>query len=157
MSDESTQSAEFVRELIAICRLVGAFEREAVCCGTVTVQQCVVLQELLEGDRTVQEIATHTGVTSSATTRLADGLERNGWAERKRDDVDRRKVRVTLTDAGRAEAERLRQTTAVGVSLVLGRIPVEKQGQVLEALRLVRGAVEESRDQLAGCCLPAGC
>jgi DNA-binding MarR family transcriptional regulator len=140
--------ASFTSELIAVCRMVGAFEREAICCGTVTVQQCVALQDLLSGPRTVQELAAATGVTSSATTRLVDGLEKRGWAERRRDSEDRRKVFVALTDDGTAEASRLRGLTELAAGAILGRIPRGRHTEVLRVLAEVRAAVAEAR--LAG-------
>ncbi|MCP4871353.1 MAG: winged helix-turn-helix transcriptional regulator [Proteobacteria bacterium] len=148
-----SDAASFTSELIAICRLVGAFERDSICCGTVTVPQCVALQDLLDGPRTVQELAAVAGVTSSATTRLVDGLAKRGWAERRRDTDDRRKVFIALTQSGNEEAERLRDLTADAASAILARIPRGRHAEVLRALAEVRAAVAEAR--LAGsvsCC-----
>ena len=72
----------FARELVGICRLFNVFEEEAVCCGDVTVSQCVVMQELLEGARTVSELAAVANLSPSATTRLLDALEERGWLRR---------------------------------------------------------------------------
>jgi DNA-binding MarR family transcriptional regulator len=140
-------------ELVGMCRFFGVFEREAVCCGTVTVPQCVVLQKLLEGaEQDVSGLAAFVGVTNGAMTRLLDGLERRGFVERVRDTDDRRRVTIELTRSGREEASRLRRLTEAAVGAVLARIPKSKHAQILESARLVRTAMEAARTELAACC-----
>ena len=96
--------SDIVEDLVAVCRVFGMCEREWVCCGTVTVQQCVVLQALREGPSEVGPLADRVASSPSAMTRLVDGLVARGWAERVRDPSDRRRVQVSLTDEGRAIA-----------------------------------------------------
>lgn len=147
MNDELTAA------LIGICRQFGTYERDAICCGTVTVSQCVVLQSLLERSQILSELAAASGVSGSAMTRLVDGLERRGWTTRVRSTEDRRRVDVQLTDAGRAEAERLRDATKQAVALVMSRVPKAKHAAILEAMQLVGAAMESARAQLdGGCC-----
>jgi len=141
-----------VDDLVVLCRLFGMYEREQVCCGTVTVQQCVVLQSLLSGPREVGPLAESVGSSPSAMTRLIDGLVKRDWIERSRDANDRRRVNVRLTDAGRAEAEQLRGRTAEAVDAVLANIPEEKRAQVVESLRLVREAMAGARQAVISCC-----
>ncbi len=142
----------FVDDLVALCRTFGLFERERVCCGSVTVQQCVVLQALLDGRSEVGPLAERAGSSPSAMTRLLDGLVRRGWVERVRDAQDRRCVIVGLTAEGRGEAERLRALTNDAIGAVFGGIPEEKRAQVVESVGLIRQAVEDARDALKGCC-----
>lgn len=142
----------FTHELMAICRSFGAFERDAVCCGVVTVPQCLALQELLEAPLDIATLAQSSNVTSSAMTRLVDGLEKNGWVERRRDDDDRRRIEVVLTRSGRKLAEQLRDLTEQTVLAVVAKIPHEKREQVLESLRLMNEALSKSKDALAACC-----
>ncbi|MBK7583421.1 MAG: winged helix-turn-helix transcriptional regulator [Myxococcales bacterium] len=142
----------FAQELVAICRVFGVFEREAVCCGTVTVPQCVALQALLEGDLDVASVAERMGVTPSAATRLVDGLEGNSWVERRRDPNDRRRIEVTLTPAGKKEAERLRDLTEQATEAILSAVPAGKRAQVTESVRLLREAVEKARGAITDCC-----
>lgn len=143
---------DFSSELIAICRIFGVFEREQVCCGTVTVPQCLVLQALREEERDINGLAELSHVTASAMTRLVDGLEKNGWVTRARGADDRRRIVVTLTKSGRAEAERLHLLTERSVEAVLNKIPKNKRAQVLESVQLVREALEGARDTLKNCC-----
>ena len=143
---------EFTSELIAISRIFGVYEREQVCCGTVTVPQCLVLQALRDGDSDVNGLAELSHVTASAMTRLVDGLEKNGWVTRERSDEDRRRIMVALTESGRAEAERLYMLTQRSVDAVLEKIPANKRAQVIESIQLVRRALEGARDTLNNCC-----
>ena len=145
---------ELVDELVGICRVFGIFERQAVCCGTVSVPQCIALQALLDEEHDVSRLAEHLGVSTSAMTRLVDGLEKRGWVERVRGPEDRRRVVLALSASGRREAERLRGATEKSVAAVLGRIPREKQAQVAESLRLIRAALVEVRG-VVSCCSPA--
>ena len=92
------------------------------------------------------------GVTPSAATRLVDGLESRAWVERLRDDADRRRIEVSLTPTGRAEAERLQGLTAQATEAILHAIPANKRAQVTESVRLLREAVEKAQGAVAGCC-----
>ncbi len=141
---------QVVDDLVALCRAFGGFERDQICCGTVTVQQCVTLQTLMDGPSEVGPLAERVGNSASAMTRLVDGLVKRGWVDRVRDEDDRRRVRVTLSDSGVAEAERLSGLTEEIVNAILSGIPKGKRKQVIESLKLLRNAVDAARD--GGCC-----
>lgn len=132
-----------VDDLVAICRAFGLFEREAVCCGDVTVPQCIALQALLDGPCDVGALAAVLGLTVSGATRLIDGLEQRGLVSRERADDDRRRVEVRLTAGGRTEAKRLRRLTEKMVELVLSRVPEPDRHKVVDGVRLLRGALDE--------------
>jgi DNA-binding MarR family transcriptional regulator len=97
-------------------------------------------------------LASQAGASLSAMTRLVDGLERRGWITRARPGDDRRRVVAKLTAAGRREATRLRAETEAIISTVLRRIPAAKHPQVLEAVRLLRTAMDELRESGRSCC-----
>lgn len=144
---------EIATEIVRICRHFGVFERETVCCGSITVPQCLTLQQLLEGDHAMTELATQAGASLSAMTRLVDGLERRSFVERHRSKEDRRRVVVGLTERGRREAMQLRDQTSTLLATVLSRIPPSKHRQVAEALALLRRAMDEARAEgMPGCC-----
>ncbi len=140
-----------VDDLVVLARLFGVLERDAICCGTVTVAQCVALQTLAAGTWDNASLARALGVTAGAVTRLLDGLEKKGWCERSRDPEDRRRVIVALTSTGRAEAKRLRDATGDAVGLLLQAIPRGKRTQVRESLHLLRAAAETVRETLTCC------
>ena len=139
-----TESVELTHELIAICRVFAAFEKERVCCGQVTVAQCVTLQALLEGPSEAAQLADRQGVKPSTMTRLLDGMESRGWIERTPNSRDRRRLTISLSKEGRKEARRLREVTRRCLAEVLAGIPTDKHAVIGEAMSLVRTALERT-------------
>jgi DNA-binding MarR family transcriptional regulator len=140
-----------VEDIIVFYRLFSSFEREDICCGTVSPAQCVLLQTLTEGEWDVSNLAAHSRVTKGAMTRLVDGLEKRGWVARDKSDDDGRRVLVSLTPNGRNEAQRLYCLTANSITTILQRIPEVERDQVVHSIRLLRQAAELTRTQL-DCC-----
>jgi len=140
-----------VDDVIAFCRMFSSFEREEICCGTVSPAQCVLLQTLLDGEWDVSGLATRTRVTKGAMTRLVDGLETRGWVTRARGEDDGRRVIVRLTASGQKEAERLGEHTERSIATVFEQIPREEREKVIESIRLLRTAAEKTRHRL-DCC-----
>jgi len=134
----------FSSELIKICRLFGAFERDLVCCGrSITVPQCWVLQILLEEPQAISMLAESVGGTVSAMTRLIDGLERKGKVKRTKVSNDKRRVVVELTSKGRDKAMALREESERLLASLLFYVPSDKQEQVKESITLIRMAIEK--------------
>ncbi len=70
-----------------------------------TAMRCMDVLERA-GRLTAGEIARQTGLTSGAVTALLDRLERAGWVRRLRDETDRRRILVEMTEqAQQAAAE----------------------------------------------------
>ncbi len=143
---------QIVEDLVALCRTFGGFERDQVCCGDVTVQQCVTLQALLDGPSEVAPLAEKVGNSASAMTRMIDGLLKLGWVDRIRDEQDRRRVKVELTMAGKNEAERLQNSTVLTVDSALNQIPKKDQKQLQQSLSILRKAMEKARKESGNCC-----
>jgi DNA-binding MarR family transcriptional regulator len=140
-----------VEDVIAFCRMFSSFEREEICCGTVSAAQCVLLQTLLEGEWDVSALAAHTRVTKGAMTRLVDGLEGRSWVARDKAEDDARRVLISLTPDGKKEAQRLRALTARSIATILERIPKSDRPQVIKSLHVLRTAAEQTRTHL-DCC-----
>ena len=140
-----------IDDVIAFCRMFSVFEREEICCGTVTPAQCVLLQTLRSGEWDVSSLAAQTRVTKGAMTRLIDGLEKRGWVSREQSSHDGRRFVVSLTPDGENESKRLVELTEKSIATILGRIPEDKRDQVIRSLHLLRQAAEQARSQL-DCC-----
>jgi DNA-binding MarR family transcriptional regulator len=140
-----------VDDVVAFCRMFAMLEREQVCCGTVTVAQCMVLQTLLDGTWDVSTLAAQSRVTKGAMTRLLDGLESRGFVERRQDPDDGRRWLIELTAAGKKEARRLADTTGKAVALIMSRLPEDKREPAVAMIAELRKAAEEVRDQV-DCC-----
>jgi DNA-binding MarR family transcriptional regulator len=73
---------------------------------TLTVQEFRSLEFLASAEpRKTKELAEYLGLAVNSVTDVVDALEQKGLARRRRDDADRRVVRVELTGAGRVAAE----------------------------------------------------
>jgi DNA-binding MarR family transcriptional regulator len=140
-----------VDDVIAFFRMFSSFEREQICCGTVSPAQCVLLQTLSAGEWDVSSLASHSRVTKGAMTRLVDGLERRGWVSRVKGETDGRRVLVSLTPEGAEEAKRLARLTKKNVDIILERIPKSEREQAIRGLHLLREAAEQVRADL-DCC-----
>jgi DNA-binding MarR family transcriptional regulator len=140
-----------VEDVIAFCRMFSSFEREEICCGTVSAAQCVLLQTLLEGESDVSALAAHTRVTKGAMTRLVDGLQNRSWVTRDKAEDDARRVLISLTPTGKREALRLRTLTERSIATILDRIPKSDRPEVIKSLHLLRTAAEQTRTHL-DCC-----
>jgi DNA-binding MarR family transcriptional regulator len=140
-----------VEDVIAFCRMFSSFEREEICCGTVSGAQCVLLQTLTEGEWDVSSLAAQARVTKGAMTRLVDGLEKRGWVTRERGEDDGRRVLVALTGDGKKEAKRLTRLTERSIATIFERIPQAERNQVTRSIYLLRKAAEQTRAQI-DCC-----
>jgi DNA-binding MarR family transcriptional regulator len=70
-----------------------------------TVQELRSLEFLASAEpRKTKELAEHLRLAVNSVTDIVDALEKKGLARRRRDDLDRRIVRVELTAAGRDAA-----------------------------------------------------
>lgn len=151
LQDHSQETrSELTDEIIRFCRVVSAVERDAICCGDVTLQQCVALQALLDGPMTNSGLASLVGASVSATTRLISGLMKRGFVTRGADPADRRRVVLALTDAGVQRAGELRGTTEGVVDELLARIPADQVESLRVAFTILREAAEEGFGP--GCC-----
>ena len=107
-----------------------------------------LLQHLAaSGPLTLGEQMEHLGLSKAATTEMVDRLERKGFVERVRDERDRRRVFVWLTDAG---LERARAHPKVLADELLGHAvrrmrPIDRQ-HLIEGLRALLAASEEQTD-----------
>ena len=131
--------------------MFSSFEREEICCGSVSPAQCVLLQTLTEGEWDVSTLASQSRVTKGAMTRLVDGLERRSWVIREKAQDDARRVLVSLTPDGKKEAKRLHRLTEKSIATILNRIPKSDRPQVIRSLNLLRNAAEQTRTHL-DCC-----
>ncbi len=55
------------------------------------------LKALIDGPKTAGQLAVASGLTPAAATSMIDRLEKRGFVERQRDETDRRKVVVAMT------------------------------------------------------------
>jgi len=91
-----------LREMLAAQRRMRG--REAQRPEAISFSQHAVLRVLADGDEhSAGELAVAADLTPASITKMLDGLSRAGLLERVRDESDRRRVGVRITDAGRSE------------------------------------------------------
>jgi DNA-binding MarR family transcriptional regulator len=108
------------------------------------------LDWLVDGPRTAGALATATGLRPAATTALIDRLEARGLVERVRDEADRRRVLVQMTEEG------MRSTYAMYAPLVeegqglFARHTVAELAVMRDLLEAMRELTDRHRDGITG-------
>jgi len=105
--------------------------------------QCLSLMALEPDPPTVGEVATLTGLSQSAATRLVDRLERAGIAERVPAPEDRRRTRIALTAPGREAVERAWDEPGAAFGALLATFDAGQLETILDYLRRAAGVGEE--------------
>lgn len=102
-----------------------------------------VLQHLSwSGPLTIGEMSQHLSRAQSVVSEIVDGLEAKGLLERMRDERDRRRVLVWLTDLGQSALARDREVLeGAWVAAALARLAEADRAALFQGLRaLVRAA-----------------
>jgi DNA-binding MarR family transcriptional regulator len=96
------------------------------------------------GPMTIGALAVAEHVTPQSAGQTVDGLEQQGWVERRRQIGDRRQVAVELTDAGRsalAIGRRLRRAWLI--EALATRFSPDERRRVMDALELLQRLVDD--------------
>ncbi len=143
--------ARAVREAVQLLvRRFSISERAEVSCCGLTVAQSAALGALLSaGPQRLGALGQRLGITASTLTRNVDRLEEAGLVAREVDPQDARAMRVGLTSAGRAAANRVARRERAFAESVLARVPEQQRKQVVRSLELLLSAVVEATD---ACC-----
>ena len=119
-------------------RAVGPLE------GTgLSLAQFQLLEGLRDGERTVSELAESAGVAPPTATRMLDAVVRDGIAERRPADHDRRAVLVSLTAHGHDAVEAAARIVERGRAKVRDSLSAEEQAQAAALLRRLAAVVDE--------------
>jgi DNA-binding MarR family transcriptional regulator len=101
--DEEEAAREVARLYPAIYRRFKA-SRKPMAAGLTARMHAVLGHLLAAGPLTLSELAEHLQLSKAATTELVDRVEERGLVARIRDERDRRRVFVWVTDEGQAAA-----------------------------------------------------
>jgi len=100
------------------------------------------------GAVTATELAREARLTTGATTALIDRLERAGYVRRVRDERDRRRVYVELTDRARGEIARIWGPLGQEGQEVAARYSDEELALIVEYLRTSREVLSRHLERL---------
>ena len=101
-TEEESREEPLGFALGAAARKLAKFYAKALAGSPLTPSQLFLLRQLwLEDGLPLRDLGVRAQLDATSTTWLADQLEQAGLVQRKRNDPDRRLVRVWLTEAGR--------------------------------------------------------
>ncbi|HEU4658704.1 MAG TPA: MarR family transcriptional regulator [Capillimicrobium sp.] len=125
-----------LREMLAAQRRMRG--REAQRTGGLSFSQHAVLRVLADGGvHSAGELAKETDLTPASMTKMLDGLSAAGLLERVRDEADRRRVAVVITDAGRAVHAEKEAEIRAAYERVLEDVDDDEIAAMASALRRV--------------------
>jgi DNA-binding MarR family transcriptional regulator len=141
----TTDTVRFREMAQTLYQRLGMLQREQVCCGDVTVQQCYALQILRsEGEMLPGALAERLGIDPSSATRAIDVLVRDGRVERVRPESgDRRTVILRLTKEGGRLAEQLSGAGDEFFASLLSGFSATERRELLRLLEKLTGAMSE--------------
>ena len=142
--DTAAAAGEMTRLQVAHYRAFSRLQAAAPRQGETGVLLCLHMagRALLAG-----EIMDRTGLTTGHVANILRQLEAKGLILRLQDREDKRRVRVSLTDAGRAAAETVRKECDAGNARLLGWLGAE-DGKTL--VRLLRRMLLSAEQEEAG-------
>jgi DNA-binding MarR family transcriptional regulator len=115
--------------LIRLAFLVGGVYAEVGHDCELPPAQAQMLCLLRDEPRGMAELVRTLGVERSSLTGLVDRAERSGLVERRLDPADRRAVRVALTPAGDAAAQRFHDEVTERLAELLADLPETEQAR----------------------------
>jgi DNA-binding MarR family transcriptional regulator len=140
-------SRELQEQMVALVRAFGLHRSDQTPCGQpISVTEAYTLMELSHAEPLSQnELAARLRLEKSTVSRLVGILEGREWITRTRSSSDGRAVELRLSDAGRRAAEKIAETRQAKFARVLAAIPEEQRGSVIDALRILVEAMDESQ------------
>jgi DNA-binding MarR family transcriptional regulator len=99
------------------------------------------------GPMTLGELATHLGLSKATATELVTRVEERGLVDRMRDERDRRRVYVWLTEHGRRQAASHARVLADDELLAaVGRMTQTNRESLITGLRALLAAADTPKD-----------
>ena len=145
----SVDQPEQLRTLVhRFLRTFGLLDQSRTPCGVpLPVSQAHALMELLDSPGLSQTLLSgRLGLSKSSVSRLVRRLAEGDQLRRDPDPEDGRVFRLRLTDKGRRAAKVIESASRERFGRLLGGVPPERRGQLLEALELLVSAVPRVED-----------
>ncbi|WP_371381393.1 MarR family winged helix-turn-helix transcriptional regulator [Sporomusa aerivorans] len=133
---------ELLRQTVRTCQVL---ERQQIRTHGFTSSQCYILLEILKAESmTINEISLKMGLEISTITRIMDNLVRDGLVVRTRSPRDKRIVEALLTEAGRREAIKLRNSIHSYYQNIISLLPAGHVREVMSATQQLLTAVVQA-------------
>lgn len=125
---------------------------ETACCG-VTVAQCHLLLELeRQKEPSLNDLADALALDKSTLSRTLDSLVRDGLVSRETDPDNRRRLRITFTDAGRDRVGYINSLCNDSWNRILKLIPEDEHTQLARAISILGQAMRQDRQSRSELC-----
>ncbi len=130
--------------------------RQQFACCSITVQQWYTLEALMDGPKTMNELAAQVALHQSTMTRIVEKLEKQGFATKTRKAENQRTVEVRITESGKQICLAMDKQCAQMTADLLDLLPSDRQANVVEAVeafsRLLDPTNEAFQQVLRNCC-----
>jgi len=138
--------AQELRELIrSLERKLGILEENEFSCCNISITQCHALVEIGRAKKiALNELADLLNLEDSTLSRTVNILVTKELVKRDINPEDRRYVTIALTEKGQKLFETIETHMGNYYADIFSRIPIEKQGVVLESLDILLAAVTQS-------------
>lgn len=142
-------SIELQKRMIELVRSFRLHQPDQTPCGvSIAVSDAHALAEISESPSLTQgDLAERLRLEKSTVSRLAEKLERLGWVAREQDQLDRRVVRLDLTDSGRRLVDQLKEARTNKFAQVMSQIPPHQRNTVLQSLDVLIQAMGECSEE----------
>jgi MarR family transcriptional regulator, 2-MHQ and catechol-resistance regulon repressor len=146
--------AEALRRAVSdLIRVYSFRDRDRICCHDVSVTQCYALEALAErGPLTLNDLAAGLFLDKSTASRVVDGLQRKGYAERQENPESRRSILVGITPQGEAVRARIEQDVLADEMRLLQGVPPEVRRGAAELVARLAAAAAARVDTSGGSC-----
>jgi DNA-binding MarR family transcriptional regulator len=143
---------EFRRALRALEREVElSLAGQSDCCG-VTSAQCHLILELdSRGSASVGELASALELDPSTLSRAVDGLVKAGFASRREDQANRRRLILELTEAGQDKADYINRACDEYYEEILAQADAPRRLVLSESVAYLAEAIKAKRVGAAPC------
>jgi DNA-binding MarR family transcriptional regulator len=135
---DATYDDSILNSLRRITRAIDVYSRKLAATYKLTVPQLVCLRFLDRmGPHTPSELAREASLSQATVTGILDRLEARGLVERRRDNKDRRRVSLHLTEEGRLLSQAAPKPLQELFAARLAELPAEEQAGIDRILRQV--------------------
>lgn len=135
------------RQTAAISSLLMEFVRSILYVEDVTAElplkQLHVCGTLVAGPLTMSELANELGISPSATTQIADRLERAGLVMRTSDGADRRVRCLKLTPAGMRAMKRREAVRQARIAAICKQLSSADRDRIIDAFQTLQQALND--------------
>lgn len=111
-----------------------------------TMPQFKTLQHLYwhskKGGLTIGELSEHLGLANSTVSGIVDRLQRDGWTRRVRNEIDRRKIKVVLTEKAMELFKQAPRNAEDFWHSTVGRLSDKEQEALVENLKKLKSVME---------------